>query len=215
MPRGDVASMAPDRRRRLLRLAAREFATAGYERASLNRVLAAGGMSKSSFYHYLGGKEALFDLVVSEATAAMADALTIPTMTELRDGDFWTAIARLLDQLLTLDETDWFEDFGRMVHLADAPPASSLARFVADIHSWLEQALAAGRAQGAVRTDLPASLQTQLVVAVLLTMDRWSLTQHPPTDPATRHQLAAVQLDTLRRLLDPAVHSAGRNAGLR
>lgn len=208
-------SMAPDRRRQLLRTAAREFAEAGYERASLNRVLVACGMSKSSFYHYLDGKEALFDLVVSEATAAMSDALAVPSAAELGDGDFWPAIARLLDQLLTLDETAWFEDFGRMVHLADAPPASSLARFLAGIRAWLDQALDVGRAGGAVRTDLPASLQTQLVLAVLLAMDRWSLTQQPSADPATRHQLAATQLDTLRRLLDPAVHPAAPTPSLR
>jgi hypothetical protein len=44
-----VGVMAPDRWDRLLRAAAQEFAQAGYEHASLNRVIRACGMSKSSF----------------------------------------------------------------------------------------------------------------------------------------------------------------------
>lgn len=211
MARGDAASMAPERRRQLLRTAAREFAEAGYERASLNRVIKACGMSKSSFYHYLDSKEALFDLVVSEASAAMVDALAIPTPAELAvaDADYWDRIAQLLDQLLTLDEAEWFEDFGRMFHLADAPPMSSLSKLVADIHAWVQESLEVGRGRAVVRDDLPTTLQTQLVLAVLTMMDRWSLT-HRPSDPATRERIATAQFDALRRLLDPAVGNAGQ-----
>lgn len=199
--------MAPRRRRKLLRTAAREFAEAGYQRASLNRVIKACGMSKSSFYHYLDGKEALFDLVVAQATTAMSGALEIPTIAELSSGDidFWERIAQLLNQLLTADESEWFEDFGRMIHLTDAPPTSSLARFLAEANTWVERALDVGRVRRAVRTDLPASLQTQLVLAVLITMDRWSLGRSAPADDLTREQLAVAQLDALRRLLDPAI----------
>jgi len=35
-------------------------------------------MSKSSFYHYLGSKEALFDTVVTEVGAALVDSLDVP-----------------------------------------------------------------------------------------------------------------------------------------
>ena len=59
-----VGVMAPDRWDRLLRAAADEFAQAGYEQASLNRIIRACGMSKSSFYHYVDSKEQLFERVL-------------------------------------------------------------------------------------------------------------------------------------------------------
>ena len=67
--------MAPGRRRLLLETAAREFARAGYERASLNRIIHGCGMSKGSFHYYLASKEALFDAVVAEGGAVLVAAL--------------------------------------------------------------------------------------------------------------------------------------------
>src|SRR5690625_7603611 len=65
----------PARRERLVLLAAEEFATHGLASASLNRVLAAAGMSKSSFYHLLASKQDLFDLAVGDLAAAVAAEL--------------------------------------------------------------------------------------------------------------------------------------------
>lgn len=58
--------MTPQRYRKLLAAAAGEFAAHGFEQASLNTVIRACGMSKSSFYHYFDSKKALFDRVVEE-----------------------------------------------------------------------------------------------------------------------------------------------------
>jgi AcrR family transcriptional regulator len=59
--------------------ASRRFIAAhGFEQASLNAIIRACGMSKSSFYHYFGSKEALFDRVVEEASAALARDLDAP-----------------------------------------------------------------------------------------------------------------------------------------
>lgn len=199
--------MAPDRRRQLLRIAVQEFAGVGYERASLNRIIRACGMSKSSFYHYVDGKKALFDLVVSEAMAAMADVVAVPAPAELAKGDvdFWAQIAELSEQLLAASEEEpWFRDFGRLFHLADAPNDDGpLSQAMAGIHDWLDHALEAGRARSAVRDDLPVSLQSRLVLAVLTTMDDWSLAQGEHLTPEHRRQLTHVQIDALRRLLDP------------
>jgi hypothetical protein len=81
-----VGVMAPERRRLLLETAAREFARAGYERASLNRIIRSCGMSKSSFYYYLGSKEALFDAVVTEGGAALVAAMDVPDPDEFAGG---------------------------------------------------------------------------------------------------------------------------------
>lgn len=52
------------KRRAILKAAAEVFATEGYDRASMNRVAAAAGISKANIYHYYEGKDALlFDLL--------------------------------------------------------------------------------------------------------------------------------------------------------
>lgn len=50
----------------LIHAAADAFAAQGYQRASLNAILRAAGVSKSSAYHHVGDKQALFELVASE-----------------------------------------------------------------------------------------------------------------------------------------------------
>jgi AcrR family transcriptional regulator len=199
-----VGVMAPERRRLLLETAAREFARAGYERASLNRIIRSCGMSKSSFYYYLGSKEALFDAVVTEGGAALVAAMDVPDPDEFAGGDFWGRIERLLDRLVVLSQREpWFADFGRLFYLDDAPsgPGTALGRALAGVDAWLERALAAGRASRAVRDDLPTSLQRQLTFAVLRAMDDWSLRHLEDLDPARRRQLAEAQFDAIRRLL--------------
>jgi AcrR family transcriptional regulator len=206
MSNREVGVMAPGRRRLLLETAAREFARAGYERASLNRIIRSCGMSKSSFYYYVGSKEALFDAVVTEGGAALVVALDVPDPGEFAGGDFWSRTERLLDRLVVVSQQEpWFTDLGRLFHLADAPggPGTALGRALAAVDAWLERALAAGRATHAVRDDLPFSLQRQLTFAILRAMDDWSLRHLEELDPARRRRLAAAQLDAIRRLLAP------------
>lgn len=206
MPTEGVGVLAPQRRRELLRTAAREFARAGYEQASLNRIIRECGMSKSSFYHYFAGKDALFDAVVSEIGAALLDALQVPEPRQLAGPEFWSRLGELVDRIALTSESDQsFNDVGRLFYLRDAPagPGSALRRAWAGMDAWLDRTLATGRAGGAVRDDLPTSLQGRLAVAVLLAMDEWFLEHLHELDTAQRQALAGSQLDTLRRLLAP------------
>lgn len=53
-----------DKRRALLDVAARLFATAGFDRTSISEIASAGGVSKALLYHYYSGKdEVLFDII--------------------------------------------------------------------------------------------------------------------------------------------------------
>ncbi|MGH3320279.1 MAG: TetR/AcrR family transcriptional regulator [Streptosporangiaceae bacterium] len=201
-----VGVLAPERRQMLLETAAREFASAGYERASLNKIISACRMSKSSFYHYFDSRAALFDTVVDEAAEALGRELAIPDPRHLAGPDFWDRIAALFRDLLAVSEQrEWYVDFGKLFYLPDAPVERSraLRQAVAAMTAWLEEALAAGRAFGAVRDDLPSSLQVDLTLAVLRSMDSWSLRHMHEIAPDEREALAASQLDILRRLLGP------------
>ncbi|QDC01624.1 TetR/AcrR family transcriptional regulator [Mesorhizobium sp. 8] len=196
--------MAPQRYRRLLATAAGEFAAHGFEQASLNAIIRACGMSKSSFYHYFGSKEALFDRVVEEASAALARDLNAPDPETLAGADFWARVEAFLVQALAASaRQDWYADLGRLFYLPDlsAERSAALQRVLAGVADWLGRVLAVGRACGAVRDDLPASLQAELVFALLQAMDRWSLRHMNEFDEAAIAGLAHRQFVAMQRLL--------------
>lgn len=206
MHAGTPGVLPPQRERHLLATAAAEFARAGYERASLNAIIRTCGMSKSSFYHYFASKQALFEHVVAASSAALLRELQVPAPAELGGDRFWDRIAVLLARLLAIStQQAWYIDAGKLFHLPDAPVAQSpaLQQALARSAQWLDEVLAIGRDCGAVRDDLPASLQGELVFAVLQVMDRWSLQHMDALDAGSRQQLADRQLDSVRRLLTP------------
>lgn len=199
-----VGVLPAETRERLVVTAAAEFARAGYERASLNRVLSACRMSKSSFYHYLGSKEELFDLVVEDGAAELLRRLDVPPPGRFATGDFWAPVEELLDRLSGLaDAPEWLGNVGRLFYLEDAPrrPGSALGRATAAVDGWLGRVVAIGRDRGALRDDLPESLQVELTLAVLRTMDEWSL-RHP--GQGGRSEVVRAQLDVVRRLVAPS-----------
>lgn len=197
--------MTTDRRRVLLETAASEFARAGYEAASLNRILRSCGLSKSSFYHYASSKAQLFAWVVEDLGRELARAAEVPSPESLGGPAFWDEIERLVLRLAALAERDRrFADVGRMFYLPGAPHAdgAGLARAEVAVQAWLAAALEAGRRSGSVRVDLPASLQDELTLAVLRAFDEWSL-QQSGSGAVGWADVARAQVATLRRMLAP------------
>ncbi|NUS21009.1 MAG: TetR/AcrR family transcriptional regulator [Mesorhizobium sp.] len=75
------------RREELLDHAQALFMTHGYDRASLNDVIAAAGVSKGAFYHYFASKEALLEALAErfarQALAGVQDVLGDPDLDPL------------------------------------------------------------------------------------------------------------------------------------
>ncbi|HET8779794.1 MAG TPA: TetR/AcrR family transcriptional regulator [Agromyces sp.] len=203
---GEFTRMPEERRRRLISEASREFAGAGYEHASLNRIIRACGMSKSSFYHFVASKQALFDLVLDDLRTAVAERITVPEPDAFAGERFWATAERFLEQLTELAQTDdAFAALGRMVYASGVPSdaqAPIRAIFVA-AEEWLEAVLTVGRRDGAIRSDIPAELQTRLVFSVLRTLDEWAVSQVAELGPADMRELVDAQGALLRRMLQP------------
>ena len=190
----------PERRATLVRAAADEFASAGLEGASLNRIIRACGMSKSSFYHLFESKLDLVDLVIGDLTAQVRSGLDVPAPESFAE-HFWVRVEQFLVRL----EQDLIAHpdallLGRLFYAAT--PDGTQAGVVAEISGWVAQVLRVGREVGAVRTDLPPELQLGLVVAVLRTMDQW-VVQELTDEGAAAGAEVGVVVDALRRLLAP------------
>jgi AcrR family transcriptional regulator len=198
--------MPADRRRRLVYLAAKEFASAGYEGASLNRIIERCGLSKSSFYYVIPSKQALFDFVVRELVDEVAATLTIPRTEEFAGEGFWPRIDEFFSQLvLVSQQEESFLALGRMFY-GDAPDAAkgAVSGTLTTVRTWVENVLRLGRRSGAVRDDLPEALQYALIFGILQVFDEWTVGHHADFQPADLRALADAQLATIRRVLEPS-----------
>ena len=72
MPRPRFDKLPPERQATILDAATVEFATAGYENASLNRIIERAELSKGATYYYFDGKEDLYLTVLVLARRAQA-----------------------------------------------------------------------------------------------------------------------------------------------
>src|SRR5690606_2690417 len=198
----ETGVLPPDRRRALLETAAAEFAEAGYERASLNRIIRGQGMSKSSFYHYFDSKEALFGAVVADIGGALVRALAPPPPERLAEGDFWHQIETLAERLARLArEHPNFTTLARLFYLRAAP--ASLDETRDRIDDWTDRALEAGRAANAVDDELPLPLPRRLLRAALWALGEWSVSNMDEFTEAEARRLANAQMKAVRRLLAP------------
>ncbi|HIW60819.1 MAG TPA: TetR/AcrR family transcriptional regulator [Candidatus Stackebrandtia excrementipullorum] len=197
-----TGTLEPARRRKLLASAAAEFIEFGYQKASLNRIIGMHRMSKSSFYHYFESKAALFDAVVDEAAARLSEQLIVPRPADLAGPHYWDRIEAAVDRLARMRDESVL-GLAWLFYLPDAPQGGAPDRIRGAIDRWIDAALMAGRVCGAVRDDLPATLQARMVTAVLWAMDEWTVSHMTEADARQVADLGASQVDAVRRLLAP------------
>ena len=94
MPLERFYRLPDDKRARLLRVAATEFADKGFDGASLNAILAAAGLSKGSYYYYFTDKEDLYAEAVGQAIDVIAKDLPVFPSAEVTRTTFWLTVDR-------------------------------------------------------------------------------------------------------------------------
>lgn len=176
---------------RLHTAAAHEFGALGLEHASLNRILTAAGMGKSTFYHRYENKQALYRELIDAVKLAVDDALRSLETTPTTKDEFWSSARGFLASLdAAVDEHPELNVVAGLMYTPDA--ADDLRVIRGKLLSRVQDRLVDGRRLGAVRTDVPASLLAEVVVAALLAVDAWTLahTDDEPTPHTTGAQAA-------------------------
>ncbi len=202
-PRFD--NLAPEKRKRLLETAANEFATHGFEGASLNRILETAGLSKGALYYYFDDKADLFGTVVAQAWASLLPSVGFE-LAELDASTFWP---RLSDQYMRLLERaslePWLVASGKSIY--NLPAAERERGVVGEqfqrARRWLLDLVRRGQAVGAVRSDLPEDLLVALAMGVSEAADRWMVEHWEAVDPTEAGPLALLLFEAIRRLLEP------------
>ncbi|MBO0676961.1 TetR/AcrR family transcriptional regulator [Mycolicibacterium sp. S2-37] len=199
-----IARMPADRRQQLLRTAAAEFASFGYRGASLNRIIAGSGLSKSSFYYVMQSKRDLFEYVVQELIEQVRCDISVPRPEDFTGAQFWDRVGDFFDHVVGLAQRDTVVTLGRMFYSgAPETAAGAVTSATARVEGWVRDVLRVGRHSGALRADLPEDLQYRLVFQMLRVFDEWSVEHVAEFSPAEFGELGAAQFAAVRRVLEP------------
>ncbi|MCB9546530.1 MAG: TetR/AcrR family transcriptional regulator [Myxococcales bacterium] len=194
-----------DRQGGLLAAAAAEFAALGFDGASLSRIAAEAGISKAAIYYYFEDK---LDLLVTAfrhyEREIQADFAALFTTTDAPG--FWAAIETVVaDALTAAQENPAWIGMGRVFYQLPRGLWASTR-----LGAWIEEKVAEtmrlvehGQRVGAVRTDLPATLLSTLMMAINEPLERWFLEAWDAAPDPDRRWMFAVSVDMFRRLLRP------------
>jgi len=178
-------------RERLLDVAAKELGEHGYAGASLNRILAQAGVSKSSAYHHFSDKADLA-VTVLERYWNVIETDKYFERAVVSAESFWPTLLEMhAHQLDLAKDAPWMWSTLRcsrdimMSMPADNPAIKRIEPMLRALFDLFE----GGRKLGVVRRDLPDSLLTSLMFAFDGAADSW-LADHGKT--LSRAKLRAI-----------------------
>jgi AcrR family transcriptional regulator len=205
--------MIPDRalridpavRDRLFAVASEAFVQHGYERASLNAILAAAGMGKSSFFYYFVDKEDLFASVLEAALSRIA-ANVGPADLPTDPSRFWDEAAAAVGRWgAAMDAEQDFVGLLRALQPMRRGACSRLLRVMDEARRVYRALLTRGVELGAVRDDLDIDTMMALIDAVDLALDEaFHRDSALATGDVEAHRVRMV--DLVRRLIAHEKH---------
>jgi AcrR family transcriptional regulator len=206
MPFSRFARMASDKRERLLTIAAREFATRGFEGASFNQILEAAQIGKSSAYYYFEDKADLFCAVARYAVERLHLAAVAEAVDSLTAETFWESLAEAHQQsLIQAQQHPWLFGAARAVErlTLESLQQESLARLAHLLMAGMSAMIRRGQELGLIRTDLPEELLLAWFRAIDGASDDWLLAHLDQVDQETIRHISRRTVTTIRHALAP------------
>ena len=197
-----TSELTPARRRpaydaaSLLDVAVAVFNERGYDGTSMEDLARAAGITKSSFYHHVEGKESLLAAACDRALGALFEVRDEPASREGRAVDrFAHVLLRTTETLLT--ELPYVTLLLRVrgntpVEQAALEQRRGFDRYTADL---LSQAIA----DGDLRADLDPALATRLTFGMVTSIAEW----YRPTGETPPAAVARTTVDLIMRGLRP------------
>lgn len=205
MPRPRFQKLPADKRQRILEAAALEFATHGFDAASLNRIISAAGISKGAAYYYFDDKADLFATVILEGWRALLPAGGLD-LSRLDRESFWPTLRAVYREMVAAaGRQPWLVAVGKLVY--GPPPSPALGDIVAAefarVMAWLSEIVRRGQQVGVVRAELPAPFLVSVLGAALEAADRWAVEHADELGPEGIDRLAATLFDMVERFVEP------------
>jgi len=182
----------------LLQIAVRVFNERGYDGTSMEHIALAAGITKSSIYHHVSGKEALLGLALDRAIAAL-DGAFLPAEQALHDfGPPLVAIdgvVRRTTQAL-LDDIEVITLFLRV--RGNSPTELRAIEKRRDFDRRVSKLVSMAAEAGDIRDDLDPPVVTKLVFGSINSLIDWYKPGGRLTDRQVVDQVSALVLDGLR-----------------
>jgi AcrR family transcriptional regulator len=194
---------APAMQAAILKAAACEFASDGYQGASLNQIIEAAGLSKGAFYYYFDDKADLAATVLQDVVRPLLEAFE---ELELPAGnfDFWGLVETMARDSLerlrdTPEQTDVIAKLASAM-LRDTHLASHLAPLMKGAMKAGARLWQRGQEMGMVRADLPLETLLPLLQGIKETLARVLLPVDQAPSPADLERFIDLQMDLFRRV---------------
>src|SRR5690606_12120191 len=201
MPRPRFHKLSGDQQQAILGAALEEFASHGFNEASLNRIIDAAGISKGSMYYYFERKEDLFAHVARAELGRLFDrAGPTPVHPARKPDAVWASMTQDYVRVIgALASSPKLAALARGWIAASASPALQQAQkeMEAALMPWFGQALTAGQRARAVRKDVPTGLLIAVVFGMGQAMDMWLMTQE--LDEKTLRKLVPIFIGMIRK----------------
>ncbi len=184
---------------RILDPAEREFAARGFERASMNRILAEAGMSKGQAYYYITGKGDLYAHVFTRAFAPLVHSLHMDEAVIVDKDQFWRWVAQSfrVTSVFFLEHPS-LAALGRTAY-ESAAALNALSISEQKLQQTFHQIICHGQTLGAIRNDLPSDFMSSLLFSVIREIDRWFALNSDAHDPKSLSSIESKALGILRR----------------
>ncbi len=192
-----INSVARDR---LFAAATAAFVQHGYERASLNAILAAAGMGKSSFFYYFLDKEDLFASVLEAALARIAEAAG-PVAPPTSPARYWEEVAAVVGRWgAAVDSEPGFVGLLRAFQPMRRAASPRLLRTMDETQNFLRVLLTSGVELGVIRNDLSIETMMALIDTIDLVLDD-EFHRNPAPDAADVKAHRLRMMDLVQRMI--------------
>lgn len=169
-PKNTFWNLSAAKREKIEAVLVREFATNGYQKASLNSIARDTGIAKGSLYQYFDNKEMIFLFVFDRFTELVKKMVGQPERAAVQSFSFWEAIRQVLIAGMAFIDSfpDYFQLYLNVLFEQDVPRREELiARVRLFSMEYFSPLIAAGQQGKSIRADISVAMIVFMIDAVL------------------------------------------------
>jgi len=169
-PKDTFSNLPAEKKLKIEAALVKEFASKGYQKASLNTVVNSLGIAKGSLYQYFANKESIFLHIFDLFTGMVKGMLKRPTGLESPELDLWGAVRRtILSGIAFIDGyPDFYQLYLNVLFEHEVPQREELiSRVRLFSMEYFGPLVAQGQAQGSVNAGVPVAMVVFLIDAAL------------------------------------------------